>query len=136
MIPGKIGLLGDRKVQLITVEHQDDIIIAQVKVSEPGLKSEAILVPTFNLTTGNVGDTPEIPGVRYRLTMKPSGQATNQVVLNISAPGQGLLNNQRTLFTFLASIAGFTGLFFWIFHVRVMLLGVQWELAQRSGASA
>lgn len=132
--PGHIGLLGDRKVQLLALEQEGTTITAQVQVSEPGLKSEVVLIPTFDLQTREPVDTPEIPGVRYRLTLEHVDIQADQVLLNIAAPGTGLLNNSRTLITFLASIAGFTGLFFWMFHVRVVLLGVEWDLARRSGA--
>jgi heme exporter protein C len=51
--------------------------------------------------------------------------------LNIEAPGTGLLENQRTLLTFLAAIVGFTGLFVWMFLVRSDLLSLQGALEQR-----
>jgi heme exporter protein C len=57
-------------------------------------------------------------------------------LLNIEAPGTGVLENRTTLFTFLASIIGFTALFFWMLQVRATLLGVQWALAQREGTRA
>lgn len=131
--PGHIGLLGDRKVQLLALEQNGTTITAQVQVSEPGLKSEVVLMPTFDLQTAKPVDAPEIPGVRYRLTLEHVNIQTDQVLLNIAAPGTGILNNSRTLFTFLASIVGFTGIFFWMFHIRVVLLGVEWDLARRSG---
>lgn len=130
---GKIGLLGDRKVQLLGLEQQGDIVTAQVKVSEPGLTSESVLTPSFNLATGEMVDRPEFPGLRYQLGMEGVDVGANNALLNIEAPGTGLLENQRTLLTFLASIAGFTGLFFWMLNLRATLLGVQWSLAQRGG---
>ncbi|NJO83826.1 MAG: hypothetical protein HC828_14200 [Blastochloris sp.] len=131
---GKIGLLGDRKVELLALEQQGDIVTAQVRVSEPGLVSETLLSPSFDMTAGNAANTPSFPGIRYRLKLETVDIATGSVQLNIAAPGTGTLENARTLFTFLASIAGFTGLFVWLFMLRSSLLGVQWRLAQREGA--
>jgi heme exporter protein C len=132
---GKIGLLGDRKVQLLGLERQGDVVTAQVKVSEPGLASETILAPSFDLATGEMVARPEFPGQRHQLGLERVDVAANSALLNIEAPGTGLLENQRTLFTFLAAIAGFTGLFFWMLNIRATLLGVQWALAQRGGTS-
>ncbi len=131
---GKIGLLGDRKVQLLGLEQQGDVVTAEVLVSEPGLRDEATLRPSFNLASGEMVARPEFPGLRYQLGLEWADPATGSALLNIEAPGTGLLENQRTLFTFLASIVGFTGLFIWMLNLRASLLGVQWALAQREGA--
>lgn len=131
---GKIGLLGDRKVQLTNLERQGDLVIAEVTVSEPGLASEKILRPSYDVINHDMIDQPTFPGLRYRLAIESVDEANNSVLLNIEAPGTGLLENGRTLFTFLASITGFTALFFWMLNVRATLLGVQWALARREGA--
>jgi heme exporter protein C len=131
---GKIGLLGDRKVELLALEQQGDVVTAQVRVSEPGLASETLLAPTYDMAADIPADTPTFPGIRYRLKLETVDIAAGSVRLNIAAPGTGTLENARTLFTFLASIAGFTGLFIWLFVLRSTLLGVQWRLAQREGA--
>ncbi len=133
---GKIGLLGDRKVQLLALEQQGDLITAQVKVSEPGLRGESVLSPSFNLAAGEMVDRPEFPGLKYQIGLERVDLATNSALLNIEAPGTGLLENRITLFTFLASILGFTGLFFWMLNLRATLLGVEWALAQREGSRA
>jgi len=57
--------------------------------------------------------------------------ASGTALLNMEAPGTGLLSNQRTLWTFLASIAGFTGLFFWLYRLRASMLTMQEQLALR-----
>jgi heme exporter protein C len=132
---GKIGLLGDRKVQLLGLEREGDLVTAQVLVSEPGLTSERVLEPSFDLATGEMVDRPEFPGLRYQLGMEQVSLERNSALLNIEAPGTGLLENRRTLFTFLAAIVGFSALFFWMLQVRATLLGVQWALAQRGGSS-
>ncbi|HMQ35698.1 MAG TPA: cytochrome c biogenesis protein [Chloroflexaceae bacterium] len=131
---GKIGLLGDRKVQLTGLDQQGDVVTAEVLVSEPGLRGEATLSPSFNMATGEMVDRPEFPGLRYQLGLEGFDPATGSALLNIEAPGTGLLENRTTLFTFLASILGFTGLFVWMLNLRATLLGVQWALAQREGA--
>lgn len=134
---GRIGLLGDRKVQLLSLEQQGDTVVAQVQVSEPGLTSEAILQPTYNVAARESEREPEFPNLRYRLKIQDVDLAMGSARLNIEAPGTGLLDNQRTLFTFLASIAGFTGLFFWMLSVRATLLSTQWVFEQRrEGAQA
>jgi heme exporter protein C len=133
---GKLGLLGDRKVQLLSLDQQGEIVTAQVQVSEPGLRGETTLSPSFNLTTGEMQNRPEFPGLKYQLGLEGVDLATNSALLNIEAPGTGLLENRTTLFTFLAAIAGFTALFVWMLNLRATLLGLQWELAQREGARA
>lgn len=131
---GKIGLLGDRKVQLLSLERQGDIITAAVKVSEPGLSSETVLRPSYDLAAGDMVARPEFQGLRYQLGLEAVDLTANSALLNIEAPGTGLLENQRTLVTFLAAIAGFTALFVWLLTLRATLLDVQWALAQREGS--
>lgn len=130
---GKIGLLGDRKVQLIGLTRDGDVVTAEVKVSEPGLTSETTMRPSFDLAAGDMVARPEFPGLRYQLGLEAADLEAGTALLNIEAPGTGLLENGRTLFTFLASILGFSALFFWMLNVRATLLGVQWALAQRGG---
>jgi heme exporter protein C len=131
---GKIGLLGDRKVQLLGLSQAGDIVTAEVEVTEPGLTGTSIIRPSYDLAEGVMVEQPNFPGLRFRLGMEGVDLGGQNALLNIEAPGTGLLENQRTLFTFLASIAGFTALFFWMLHVRAMLLGIQWALARREGA--
>lgn len=133
---GKIGLLGDRKVELFSLEQQGDIVLASVEVSEPGLASSAMLKPTFNTATGDPAIAPNFPGMRFRLALEQVDLEERTARLNIEAPGTGLMDNQRTLFTFLASNLGFTALFIWMFFVRANLLGLQWELERREGVLA
>jgi heme exporter protein C len=134
---GKVGLLGDRKMSLLSLDQQGDTLVAQVKVSEPGLASETVLEPSFNLAAGEADAAPRIPGERHRLVVQRieqgEGGETARVLLNLRAPGTGILANQRTLMVFIASILGFTGVFVWLLHIRVLLLEVQWSLAQREG---
>jgi heme exporter protein C len=131
---GKLGLLGDRKVELLSLDQAGDVVTAQVLVSEPGLNGSATLSPTYDLAGGASLERPNFPGLRFSIVVESVDLATHSVRLNIEAPGTGLLDNGRTLFTFLASIIGFTALFFWMLNVRATLLGVQWALARREGA--
>ncbi|MBX0327077.1 cytochrome c biogenesis protein CcsA [Oscillochloris sp. ZM17-4] len=131
---GKLGLLGDRKVELLSLDRAGDVVTAQVQVTEPGLNGSATLSPTYDVALDNAVDRPNFPGLRFSLVVEGVDMTTNSVRLNIEAPGTGLLDNGRTLFTFLASIFGFTALFFWMLNVRATLLGVQWALARREGA--
>jgi heme exporter protein C len=130
---GKIGLLGDRKVQLLSLSQVGDVVTAEVEVSEPGLSRTYTLRPSYDLAAGEMVARPEFEGLRYQLGLERVDMATNTALLNIEAPGTGLLENRRTLFTFLAAIAGFTALFFWMLRIRATLLDVQWGLAQREG---
>lgn len=131
---GKIGLLGDRKVELLALTQTDDTVTAEVLVSEPGLTGEATLRPTYDLTTAAAAESPNFPGLRYSLVAEEVDLQGGSVRLNILAPGTGLLDNSTTLFTFLASNIGFTALFIWMFLIRSRLLGLQWRLDQRAGA--
>jgi heme exporter protein C len=130
---GKIGLLGDRKVQLLGLEQSGDTVTARVLVSEPGLTSESVLEPSYSLAGAEMVARPEFPGLRYQLGLEAVDLERNSALLNIEAPGTGLLENRRTLFTFLAAIGGFTALFVWMLNLRATLLDVQLALAQRGG---
>jgi heme exporter protein C len=133
---GKVGLLGDQKVQLLALEQQGDLVLAQVQVSGPGLSREDLLTPSFDLATGSYADRPTIPGQRFTLSLESVDLARGEARLNIEAPGTGLLANQRTLWVFLAANLGFTALFVWIFLVRAHVLGLETQLARRKAALA
>ncbi|NCC36923.1 MAG: cytochrome C biogenesis protein, partial [Chloroflexia bacterium] len=128
---GNVGLLGDQKVQLLVLEELDGLVTAHVQVSAPGLVSEALLLPSFDLTAGSYADRPTIPGQRFTLTLEAVDLTTNSVRLNIEAPGSGLLANQRTLWVFLAANLGFTALFVWIFLVRAHVLSLELQVERR-----
>ncbi len=131
---GKLGLLGDHKIELLSLTQNGDVVTAEVLVSSPGLSADITLTPSFNITNQEVMDRPNFPDSRYHLVIQEVDLGNNRARLNIEAPGTGLLDNGRTLLTFLASIFGFTALFFWMLYVRATLLGVQWLLARREGA--
>lgn len=130
---GKIGVLADRKVELLALEERGDLLVAEVRVSEPGLSSEAILRPSYNVAEGIMADRPAFPGQQFQLGLEYVSPERDSVLLNIEAPGTGLLENRRTLWTFLAANIGFTALFFWMLHVRATLLGAQGALERRRG---
>ncbi len=128
---GKVGLIGDQKVQLLGLERKGNLLVAEVKVSTPGLQQEAILYPSLDLVDGGMADRPEFPGSRFRLGLEEYNEVTGAVRLNMEAPGTNLLENRRTLYVFLAANLGFTALFFWMLQVRSLVLDLQWAIAQR-----
>lgn len=129
---GKIGLLGDRKVELLALDQLGDTVIAQVRVTEPGLTSEMVMQPTFDLVASEPALMPTFSGIRYRLKLQSVDLATGSARLNIAAPGNEV-SDMRTRLTLLAATLGFTALFVWLFTLRANLLGLQWQLAQRRG---
>jgi heme exporter protein C len=127
----KIGQLGDNVLELQALEPRaDGLAVARVQIRRPGLQQVAVLEPTIELG-GAPADRPTFPGERFTLTLKEADLASGTALLNIEAPGTGLLSNQRTLWTFLAAIAGFTGLFVWLYRLRAAVLMLDERLAQR-----
>jgi heme exporter protein C len=126
----KIGQLGDNVLELQSLEQRGDLVVARVQIRRPGLKDVAVLEPTFELG-GAAADRPTFPGERFTLTLKQVDLASGVALLNIEAPGTGLFSNMRTLWTFLASIVGFTGLFVWLYRLRAAMLMLDERLAQR-----
>jgi heme exporter protein C len=131
----RIGQLGDNVLELQALHQRGDLVVAQVQVRRPGLKDVAVLEPTYEIG-GSPADRPQFPGQRFELTLKRADLATGTALLNVEAPGTGLLSNLRTLSTFLASIAGFTGLFVWLYRLRAEMLVLEERLAQHEGSYA
>ncbi len=131
---GKVGLLGDQKVQLLGLEQQGNLLVAEVKVSAPGLQNEAVLYPSLDLSEGSMASRPTFPGSRFQLGLEEYDPARGAVRLNMEAPGTKLLENSRTFYTFMAANLGFTALFVWMWQVRSAILGLQWAVAQRGRA--
>ncbi len=131
---GKVGLLGDQKVQLLGLEQQGNLLVAEVKVSAPGLQNEAVLYPSLDLSEGSMASRPAFPGSRFQLGLEEYDPARGAVRLNMEAPGTKLLENSRTFYTFMAANLGFTALFIWMWQVRSAILGLQWAVAQRGRA--
>jgi heme exporter protein C len=123
-------------VQLLGLRQEGDAVLAEVKVSEPGLSGETTLLPSFHLGDSEMLDRPMFPGTRFQLGLEEVNLNAQSARLNIEAPGTGLLENRRTLLTFLAAIVGFTALFVWMLQIRATLLGVAWKLEQREGIRA
>jgi heme exporter protein C len=127
----KIGQLGDNVLELQALEQREGgLAVARVQIRRPGLQQVAVLEPTIELG-GGPADRPTFPGERFTLTLKKVDLASGTALLNIEAPGTGLLSNLRTLWTFLASIVGFTGLFVWLYRLRAAMLVLDERLAQR-----
>lgn len=115
-----VGALGDRRVQLLDVQRSGDTVTATVEVSGVGFSNVTTLQPTLNLATGE-RVTPEFPESRFMLALQSANDQS--VRLNIQAPGNtSQRGNLRTTTTLLASLLGFTGLFFWVYNLRTTLL--------------
>lgn len=115
-----VGALGDRRVQLLDVQRSGDTVTATVEVSGVGFSNVTTLQPTLNLATGE-RVTPEFPESRFMLALQSADD--QGVRLNIQAPGNtSQRGNLRTTTTLLASLLGFTGLFFWVYNLRTTLL--------------
>lgn len=115
-----VGALGDRRVQLLDVQRSGDTVTATVEVSGVGFSNVTTLQPTLNLATGE-RVTPEFPESRFMLALQSADDQS--VRLNIQAPGNtSQRGNVRTTTTLLASLLGFTGLFFWVYNLRTTLL--------------
>jgi heme exporter protein C len=133
---GKVGLLGDQKLQLLALEPQGDLVTARVQVTAPGLAREDVLAPSFDLAAGSYADRPTIPGQHFTLAVESVNLERGEARLNIEAPGSGLLANQRTLWVFLAANLGFTALFVWMFLLRARVLGLETAVERRKAVWA
>ena len=115
-----VGALGDRRVQLLDVQRSGDSVTATVEVSGVGFSNVTTLQPTLNVATGE-RVTPEFPESRFMLALQSVDE--QGVRLNIQAPGNtSQRGNARTTTTLMASLLGFTGLFFWVYNLRTTLL--------------
>jgi heme exporter protein C len=134
----KLGQLGNSDIvlELLTLEQRGDLAVATVNVRGMGGRSLGTLEPTLELSSGKPADRPAFQGERFTLALEAADLATGSARLNMEAPGTGLLSNGRTLWTFLASIVGFTGLFFWMYRLRAAMLILHERLAEREGSYA
>jgi heme exporter protein C len=130
----KINQLGDVVVELQGLEQRGELAVARVEVRTPGLAERVVLEPTFDLASGSPADRPEFPGQQFLLALERADLAAGEALVNIEAPGTGLLSNGRTLWTFMASNLGFLGLFLWLYRLRADVLMLHERLAQRGGA--
>jgi heme exporter protein C len=132
----QVGALGDMRVQLLGVERAGDIVTAVVDVSGVGFSNRTTLRPTFDTARNERVETPEFPESRFMLSIQgvnPDGS----LLLNIQSPGnQSQLGNVATRTTFLASLVGFTGLFWWVFRLRADTLGLRRRLIEEGWAGA
>ena len=125
---GQVGALGDTRVQLIALERVGDEVVATVDASSVGFTNRATMRPSFNTAEGASEAMPAFPQSRFMLAVQDVS-ADGSVLLNIQAPGnQSQLGNVATRTTFLASLLGFTGLFWWVYRLRVDILGLRRRL--------
>jgi heme exporter protein C len=131
----KIGQLGDNILELKGLEQRDNLIVAQVEVRTPGLREIKILEPSYDLD-GFPADRPVFPGQFFVLMMTDVDPDAGTASFNMEAPGTKVLNNQRTLWPFLASNLTFSLLFVWILSIRSTMLQNEDTLMQREGLYA
>jgi heme exporter protein C len=125
---GQVGALGDTRVQLLALERSGDQLTAVVDVSGVGFTNRTTLRPSFDLGANERVETPAFPESRFMLAMQRV-ETDGSVLLNIQAPGnQSQLGNVATRTTFFASLLGFTGLFWWVYRLRVTVLGLRRQL--------
>lgn len=131
---GRVDMLGDDQVlKLLDIQRAGDIVTAVVQVNSSGFENVAELRPSFDAATGQQRDTPNFPGSRFMLALQ--GLEGDAVRLNIQAPGNSSQrDNVRTTVTLLASLLGFTGLFWWLYNLRRTLLGMRRQLDMREVA--
>ncbi|HMO56541.1 MAG TPA: cytochrome c biogenesis protein CcsA [Roseiflexaceae bacterium] len=129
----RIAQLGDLIVELKGLEARGDLVVAQVEVRTPGLAEIALLEPTYELASGSPADRPEFPGQQFMLALEAVDLERGTALVNMEAPGTGLLSNQRTLGTFMAANIGFLALSIWLYRLRADLIMLQERLAQRGG---
>jgi heme exporter protein C len=129
----KIGQLGDVVLELKNIEQRGDVAVALVEVRMPGLADVQTLAPTLELASGEPADRPEFPGQQFLLALERVDLAKGEALLNIEAPGTGLLSNGRTLWVFMAANLGFFGLFLWLYRLRADILVLQERVARRGG---
>lgn len=119
-----VGQLGDQRLQVLDIVRDGDVVTAIVDISGVGFSNRTTLRPTYNLDTKRQETTPAFPDSRFMLALQSVDE--NGVRLNIQAPGNSSQRgNVATRTTLLASLAGFTGLFFWVYNLRTTLLGVR-----------
>jgi len=127
---GQVGALGDTRVQLTALERVDDELIATVDVSGVGFTNRATLRPSFDTARAESAAMPTFPESRFMLAVQAVGD-DESVLLNIQSPGnQSQLGNVATSTTFAAALLGFTGLFWWVYRLRVDILGLRRRLLQ------
>lgn len=134
----KLGQLGNSEIvlELLALEQRDGLAVATVNVRGMGGRSLGTLAPTLDLASGAPADRPNFAGQRFTLALEHADMAAGTATLNMEAPGTGLLSNQRTLWTFLAAMIGFSGLFVWMYRLRAQVLMLHERLAQQEGSYA
>ncbi|HSH80558.1 MAG TPA: hypothetical protein VLA19_18670, partial [Herpetosiphonaceae bacterium] len=101
-----------------------------VDVSGVGFTNRATLRPSFDTARAESAAMPTFPESRFMLAIQAVGD-DESVLLNIQSPGnQSQLGNVATSTTFAASLLGFTGLFWWVYRLRVDILGLRRRLLQ------
>ncbi len=123
-----VGALGETILELRGMRHEGDLVTAVVAARRGG-GDATLLQPSYNTHTDQQEAQPKLPGTSFMLVIKQVN-GDGSVFLNQQAAGnQSQLGNLRTLGTFLASLLGFTGLFWWLWKLRVNVMALQRDLA-------
>jgi heme exporter protein C len=130
----RIKQLGDVIVALESLERQGSLAVARVEVRTPGLADVVVLAPSYDLDANAPADRPTFPGQQFMLAVKGVDLTRNTVLVNIEAPGTGLLSNQRTLWTFMAANLAFLGLAVWLYRLRADLILIEERMHLRGAA--
>jgi heme exporter protein C len=127
---GRVGALGDQVLKVVAIEQTGDVVTAVVDVNGAGFSNLTTLRPSYNVASRQQIDTPEFPESRFMLALQSYDE--RGVRLNIQAPGNSSQRgNVATTTTLLASLAGFTGLFWWVYNLRHTLLSLRRRVEAR-----
>lgn len=122
LAPGRVGALNDTVIALQSVEQRGELLVATVEVRGVGGAAPTLLRPSYNTVSKTGVDKIDFPGTGLTLVIERVN-ADGSLFFNQEAQSQ--LSNTATLTTFLAAVVGFTGLFWWIWGLRVRILGLQ-----------
>lgn len=127
---GRVGGLGDMRVQVLDIVREGNLVTAVVDVSGVGFSNQTTLRPTYDVAARKQIATPEFPETRFMLALQSVDE--RGVRLNIQAPGNSSQRgNVATTTTLLASLLGFTGIFWWVYNLRRTLLDLRRRVEAR-----
>jgi heme exporter protein C len=126
----RVGAIGDTRVQVVKVERAGDEVAATVEVSSPGFGDRTTLRPTFNTATNKQSETPLLSDDQFMLVIQAVNPDGSLLINKVARGNQSQLGNVATRTTFFASLLGFTGLFWWVYRLRVDILGLRRRLLQ------
>lgn len=127
---GRVGALGDQVLKVVDIQRAGDLVTAVVEVNGAGFSNLTTLRPTYDVAARKQVATPQFPESRFMLALQSVD--ANSVRLNIQAPGNSSQRgNVATTTTLLASLLGFTGVFWWVYNLRRTLLDLRRRVEAR-----